>query len=123
MLWKEPTDKGHISHRSTTLPTVKKATLPLVIKPVLQRSIKRPTRAVSASSQLHPNGICAIHPKDREINGGIGPRQITAMSGSILMSKTYYLRDIMICHTLYTPDTGTEPVHTSWSQKIRLHRR
>ena len=74
MLWKEPTNTGHISHGSTTLPAVKKATLPLVIKPLLRRSIKRPTRAGSASIQLHPQGIYAIHPKDSEIDGGMGPR-------------------------------------------------
>ena len=123
MLWKEPTDKGHISHRSTTLPTVKKATLPLVIKPVLQRSIKRPTRAVSASSQLHPNGICAIHPKDREIDGGMGPKQITAISGSMSMSRTYYLRDVITSYRLYTENASTKPVYISWNQKIRLQGR
>ena len=115
--------RGGSVHYVAALPTVEESTLPLMIKPVLPRSIRRPTRAVSASSQLHPNSICAIHPKDREIDGGMEPRQITAMSGSMLMSRTYYLRDIMICYTLYTPDTDTEPVHISWSQKIRLHRR
>ena len=116
-------DNGHISHESIALLTVKKATLPLVIRLVLLRSIRCPTHATSASSQLHPNGIRAIHPKDRRIDGGMGPRQITAMSGSMLMSRTYYLRDIMISYTLYTPDTGTEPVHISWNQKIRLQGR
>ena len=115
--------RGGTVHYVAALPTLEKSTLPLMIKPLLLRSIRRPTRAASASSQLHPNGICAIHPKDREIDGGMGPRQITAMSGSILMSRTYYLGDIMTRYTLYTPDTGTEPVHISWSHKIRLQRR
>ena len=66
--------RGGTVHYVAALLTVKKATLPLVIRLLLPRSIRRPTRAASASSQLHPKGICAIHPKDSGIDGGMGPR-------------------------------------------------
>ena len=114
---------GSTVHYVAALPTVKKATLPLVIKLLLPRSIRRPKRAVSTSSQLHPNGICAIYPKNREIDGGMGSRQITAISGSMLMSKTYHLRDIIISYRLYTENASTKPVYISWNQKIRLQGR